>query len=216
MTINETAGRSAGHGALDSAGLYAACRSADAQAQAAAYETLWHYLLRVALQMVYDQPQAEALAQDCAQVALIRVHGRMAECSAPEAFFAWARRIVVNATIDELRRLKRLVPLDEEDDDDEPATQLPAHVPPLETTALDRISLAELRAMIQRAPISARSARVVVGRYVDNQPDEILAKAESRLSARPVLPSHVQVTRTKDIAKLRAWAPLWEFLRSAQ
>jgi RNA polymerase sigma factor (sigma-70 family) len=211
MTTSEFSERTS----QDSAELHAACRSADPQVQATAYETLWHYLYRVALQMVSDHPQAEAMAQDCAQVALIRVYERFAECSAPGAFYAWARRIVVNATIDELRRQKRLVPFAEDEGEDEP-TPLPAPRPSIEATILETISLAQLRNIIQQAPISGRSSRVVLGRYLDNLPDETLARAESKLSPRPVLPSHIQVTRTKDIARLREWEPLRAFLRAAQ
>src|SRR6266508_571041 len=95
----------------NSAELYAACNSADPQEQSAAYTSLWQYLCRVALQIVYDQPDMDAMAQDCAQVALIRIHERLAECAEPQAFQAWARRIVTNVAIDELRRQKRLVPM---------------------------------------------------------------------------------------------------------
>ena len=202
-----------------SAELYAGCASADVQVQVSAYENLWRYLLRVATQMTWDHPAAEAMAQDCAQAALIRIHDRLAECGEPAAFHAWSRRIVANVCIDELRRQKRLVFV-VDDEGDEPGERSPLDTladpePSPERTVLDTVSLAELRALIGRAPISERSARVVLGRYVDNLPDEVLAQHESRLSGQRVLPSHVQVTRTKDIARLRTWPPVHEFLRSA-
>ncbi len=205
-----------------SAELYAACRSTDLQVQSIAYTMLWQYLCRVALQIVRDQPDPEALAQDCAQEALVRIHERLAECARPEAFHAWARRIAANAAIDELRRLRRLVPLAEEDEyEGGPSTRgagagagaIRAPEPTADAGGPDQADLAELRALLQRAPISARSCRVVIGRYLDSLPDEALAEVESRLAGGSVLPSHVQVTRTKDIARLRQWEPLRTFLK---
>jgi RNA polymerase sigma factor (sigma-70 family) len=192
--------------------LYRACGSAEPQVQASAYQALWQYLCRVALQIVYDQADRESLAQDCAQVALIRVHERLAECTEPAAFFAWARRIVANVAIDELRRQKRMAPLGDDDlGHDDVLSSGPTTT--IETSALERIDQSQLRAIIQRAPISARSARVVLGRYFDDLPDEVLAQTESRLAGQPVRPSHIQVTRTKDIARLRRWEPLRAFLK---
>jgi RNA polymerase sigma factor (sigma-70 family) len=185
---------------LESTELYAACRSADPRRQAAAYQRLWRYLYPIAAYMVRDQPDAEALALDCAQRALIRVHTSIQECREPAAFGAWARRIVRNLVIDELRRQKRLMPL--ENDDNAPAA----------TTQLQTEAIApqdeNLERLIQRAPISDRSRRVVNGRYLDDVPDEILAQVESQLAGQSVAPSHIQVTRAKNIAKLRAWPPL--------
>lgn len=201
----------------DSAALYTACHSTDPQAQSEAYTALWQYLCRVALRVVYDQPDMDAMSQDCAQIALIRIHERLWECADPQAFYGWARRIVTNIAIDELRRRKRLTPLTDEDDhDDAPATSglsSSAVTPAYETAVLNKIDQAELRALIEHAPISQRSARVVLGRYFDNLPDEELARVESQLAGQQVLPSHVQVTRTKDIARLRQWERLRAFLR---
>lgn len=198
---------------MNSTELYAACRSADRLTQAAAYETLWGYVYRVAFYMVRDQPEADALAQDCAQVALVRVYERLEECREPAAFRVWARRIVSHIVIDELRRRKRLVPLAKDEwraksnDIPPPANSQPS----LEATVFEKASQAELRNLIMRAPISDRSRRVVVGRYLDNTADDVLAQAESKLIGRLVLPSHVQVTRAKNLAKLRDWDPLRAF-----
>lgn len=192
-----------GHSFADSAEMYAACCSADALVQAAAYETLWVYLYRVALQVVYDQPEAEMLAQDCAQNALIRVHERRAECREPAAFRSWARRIVVNLAIDTLRRIKRETRLD---------TKESGHRSTSGRSELESKVLGdELLALISQAPISERSRRVVLGRYRDGIPDERLAQEESRRAGRSVLPSHLQVTRSKNINKLRNWEPLQAF-----
>jgi hypothetical protein len=67
--------------------------------------------------------------------------------------------------------------------------------------------------MLQQAPISDRSRRVVIGRYLDDLPDDQLAATESDLSATDVQPSNIQVTRSKNISKLRDFEPFIAFLR---
>ena len=174
--------------------LYEACRRADP----AGYEQLWVYLYRVALQLTNDP----ALAQDCAQTALIRIYQQLADCREPAAFYLWSRRIVSHLTIDQLRRDKRLIALDE-------TTPAPLST---ETTALNQLHHVALRQLLDQAPISERSRRVVVGRFLDDLPDEPLAERESQLAEQPILPSHIQVTRAKNIAKLRGYGPLRRFL----
>jgi len=194
--------------AMDSAELYHACRHGDAAAQEAAYRTLWRYLYSVAYQILRSQADPDALAQDCAQMALVRVHQRLIECQEPNAFKSWARRITSNLAIDELRRRKRLA--DSAGNDDNGAVDAlvaAAHTQP-ERTVLAQISESDLRALLDRAPISARSLRVVVGRFLDDVVDEVLAQTESQLAESDVLPSHIQVTRSKNLSKLRAWEPL--------
>lgn len=197
---------------MTSAELYAACCSTDRLVQVDAYETLWRYLYQVAFQMLYDQPGADGLAQDCAQVALVQVHEKLAECREPAAFRAWARRIVCNVVIDELRRRRRLVPLPEDETDEAQVRPVADPQPLPEATALKTVRQLELYELIERAPISERSRRVVLGRYRDDIPDEVLAQEESQRVGRPVQPNHLQVTRAKNIAKLRGWEPLQTFL----
>jgi RNA polymerase sigma factor (sigma-70 family) len=192
----------------DSTELYTACRSVDPLTLAAAYETLWGYLYRVALQVVYDQPEAEMLAQDCAQRALIRIHERITECREPAAFRTWARRIVTNLAIDTLRRAKREILLNEGESDHLSTSA------PLEFEG--KMLRDDLLSLISRAPISDRSRRTVLGRYMDGIPDEKLAQEESRLAGQSVRPSHLQVTRSKNISKLRRWKPLRTFEKLIQ
>jgi RNA polymerase sigma factor (sigma-70 family) len=198
---------------LDSAQLYHACRSEDQAVRSQAYQSLWTYLYRIALKIVYDQPDAPAFAQDCAQAALIRVHERIDECQGPASFRAWARQITSHLAIDALRRQKRLNPLDDGHDDDQSTTQpLPAAGPGPETVALTGIQLDQLETLLNQAPISQRSRRVVLGRYLNDEPDEILAQTESQLAEEAILPSHIQVTRSKNLSKLRQWEPLRAYL----
>jgi hypothetical protein len=104
-------------------------------------------------------------------------------------------------------------------DEGDPAEDAPAgarqrssYQPSAEATVLGEIGTAGLRRLISRAPISGRSRRAVLGRYLDDLPDELLAQAESELAGQAVLPSHVQVRRAKDLARLRVYAPLLAFL----
>jgi len=191
--------------ALESVTLHTACGSPDTAVQTAAYHALWHYLYRVAAAMTRSQPDGEALAQDCAQRALLRVHQQYDRCDEPKAFRVWTRRIVCNLVIDELRRRKRLQPLPEPG----PDLAQPDHV---ESAVLGEITAVSLRQLLAQAPISDRSRRVVIGRYLDNNDDETLALTESELANSEVLPSHIQVTRAKNIAKLRQWPLLAQFL----
>lgn len=197
--------------ALTASELYTACCSADQHIQSAGFEALALYLYRVALFLVHDQTEAAELAHDCTQNALIYIFQHLADCREPAAFRAWARRIVSNTTIDELRRRKRVVPLI--DDDAEAMTWHQA--PSFEAEVLDNLSLNELGSLIEHAPISARSRRVVLGRYLADRSDVELARQESELAGQEVLVSHVQVTRAKDIGKLRQYPPLRGLLEAA-
>ncbi len=194
----------------ESSALYAACGSADPVQQETAYRELWRYLYRVALFMTRNQPDGDALAQDCAQRALLRVHQEYARCIEPAAFHAWARRIVTNLVIDELRRQRRLQPFPEPEQE---ATLPIASGKNVETAVLHSLTAHSLRQLLRQAPISDRSRRVVIGRYLDDLPDEHLAITEGNLANQEVLSSHVQVTRAKNIAKLRQWPMLGQFLQ---
>ncbi|MBE7557125.1 MAG: RNA polymerase sigma factor [Anaerolineales bacterium] len=196
---------------LDSVQLYRACYSPDEQVRYAAYEILWEYLYRVALKVVYDQPDAEALAQDCAQTALLRIHERLTDCNEPNTFRAWARRITSNVAIDALRRQKRLIPLETGSDDERIVPQSSVKQSGVDTEVLNGVGLDELRSLLSQAPMSTRSQRLVLGRYLDGKRDEELARIESDLVNQTVLSSHIQVTRSKNISKLRDWKPLQLF-----
>ncbi|MBE2222619.1 MAG: sigma-70 family RNA polymerase sigma factor [Anaerolineae bacterium] len=195
---------------LDSADLFVACGSRETAVQAAAYRELWHYLYRVALHVASQQPDQEALAQDCAQRALLRIHQQRETCEEPKAFRSWSRRIVTNLVIDELRRRQRLQPL--ESTSETTLNTFHQQSISLEGCVLAEISLADLRQMLLQSPMSGRSQRVVIGRYLDDVDDESLAETESNLAQQEVLPSHIQVTRSKNIAKLKKWDALREAL----
>jgi RNA polymerase sigma factor (sigma-70 family) len=194
---------------VDSADLYNACGSSDRAVQAEAYRILWDYLYRIAFYLTARQPDQEALAQDCAQRALIRIHQQRRRCEEPKAFRTWSRRIVSNLTIDELRRRKRLQPLPDPAQEAQLDTEA---APNPELEIADSLTAVSLRHLLQTSPMSDRSRRVVIGRYLDDLDDNILAQTESELAGEDVHPSHVQVTRSKNISKLRQWPLLRRFL----
>jgi RNA polymerase sigma factor (sigma-70 family) len=194
------------HFSNDSQALYAACASDGSDAQIDAYESLWTDLYRIAFAMLRERPGGDALAADCAQAALIKIHRNLAQCRNPAAFREWAAQVARRVVLDELRRPEhaRRAPLP--GDDDHAAVQ--ADGPPA-----DGDLRATLLAAIEHGPLSDRSRRVVLGRFFQEQHDEALAQAESAIAGQPVLPSHVQVTRAKNLAKLRGNAALVERLR---
>ncbi len=192
----------------DSQSLYAACADDGSDAQIDAFEVLWGDLYRIAYTMLYDRPGGDALAADCAQAALIKIYRNLAQCRNPAAFREWAAQVLRRVVIDELRRPEhaRRVALPENGDHSAMIAAPPTPMPDadLRTTLLTAI---------ERGPLSDRSRRVVVGRYFNEQPDETLARTESDLAGQTVLPSHIQVTRAKNLAKLRGDAALLELLR---
>ncbi len=199
----------------ESAALYRGCASLEPETQTAASTALWDYLYRVARQITYDQPGADALAQDCAQTALVRIHARLNECREPAAFRVWAKRIVSRLAIDELRRRKRLLPL-EKDGILQPVQPSSDETRPPEQITTETISLRELHTLLSHAPISPRSRRVVIGRYLEDKTDEALSQIESEIAGREIRPSHIQVTRSKNMTKLRGWEPLLTYLRGKE
>lgn len=197
---------------LESTALYNRCQPSSPH-QAEAYIDLFEYLYRISFGMVYKQPDGEALAQDCAQDALVKIHQGIDDLVEPKAFLSWSRRIVHNRTIDELRKRKRLQPLIPEISYEE-APDLPPQFLKMaaEKTVADQMSKDALRLLLEHAPISERSRRVVIGRFLDDVDDETLAKYEAKLVQNEVLPSHIQVTRSKNIYKLKKWPQLKHFL----
>lgn len=196
----------------DSTTLYEGCQSSDSVLQTRAYQVLWDYVYRVAWHLVYQQPNATDLAEDCAQKALIRIHERFIDCDNPAGFRTWARRIVSNLTIDWLRREKRLAPLEPPGEGEAPPEYQATQIPSPEKIVLQTITAENLKTLINQAPISDRSQRVILGRYFEDEPDEVLAKREHDLTGQPVLPSHIQVTRSKNFTKLKGWSRLQAML----
>jgi RNA polymerase sigma factor (sigma-70 family) len=192
---------------IDNQSLYAACGQEGSDAQSAAFTILWDYVYRIAYAMLHTRPDAEALAADCTQITLLKIHRSMAQCREPAAFRGWAAQIARRTVIDLVRQDAhvQLVPLPIDDD----APHQAFVVQPPSTNDLHALLLAA----IQNGRLSERSQRVVIGRFFHDQADEALARVESQLSGETVLPSHIQVTRAKNLAKLRQDTALIHHLR---
>jgi RNA polymerase sigma factor (sigma-70 family) len=184
--------------------LYQACCNAGSVAQHDAFATLWRLLYPIASAMLRARPDAEALAADCTQTALIKIHRSLAQCREPATFTSWAAQIARRAVLDALRQpaLTRQVPLPS--GPAEPMAPAPAADEDVRITLL---------AAIEHGPLSERSRRVVLGRFFAERTDEALAAVETQLAGEVVLPSHIQVTRAKNLAKLRQDAALVARLR---
>jgi DNA-directed RNA polymerase specialized sigma24 family protein len=115
--------------------------------------------------------------------------------------------------IDELRRRARRQVIDVQPEEMPDDTRTSFSDSP-EAIVVDWESAGSIRQLLRQAPISERSFRTVAGRYLDNVSDEELAKQESERSGQALLPSHLQITRAKNLSKLRAWDHLSRFLGS--
>ena len=189
--------------------LYTACRQDGSQAQTDAFASLWAPLYRIAWAMLRSQNDGESLAHDCTQMALIKIYQRIDSCTNPASFRAWANQILRRTVLDELRRPEHARRVTLPDDHDEAAAWLIAPPDAPDPTDLRGVLLD----VVQRGPLSARSRRVVLGRYFQEQTDEELALAENAGDEQRVLPSHIQVTRAKDLAALRRDPALLNQLR---
>jgi RNA polymerase sigma factor (sigma-70 family) len=194
-------------GPNESAALYHACRRDGSAEQAAALQELGAAFYRIAYAMLRERPGRADLAADCMQLALIKVYQRIEQCREPEAFRGWAARVARRTVLDALRQSVATQAETLPDDRALPPSALAAA-----PSGPDELALL-LRSAIASAPLSERSRRVVVGRFFEERDDYDLARAESVLAAQTVLPSHVQVTRAKNLAKLRADTLLLEQLR---
>lgn len=197
--------------------LYEACCRTGSEEQAVAYTELFQGFYRVALRMVANthHPEPEALAADCAQEALLKTHRHLADVKSPDAFRAWAAATLRNHVLNRLQQWRgqeaHLVrPYDADDDDAQeggPALQPAPRPAPQAADPFAGVENAELAlalgAAIAAAALSERSRWVVAGRYLLDLEDQVLAAQLTQREGCDVLPSHVQTTRSKNLAKLR-------------
>ncbi|HEX6288856.1 MAG TPA: sigma factor [Herpetosiphonaceae bacterium] len=193
---------------VDDRTLYVACQQDGTDAQADAFEQLWAYLYRIAYAMLRTQRDPASLASDCTQKALIKIHRSLEQCRNPVVFREWTAQIVRRVVLDELRRPEyRRYPAISIDDE---------HAPWL-ATSQQLADTTDVRALLHdvifHGPLSERSRRVVIGRYFAEQTDEVLARAETERAGQEIRPSHIQVTRAKNLAALRRDPALLDRLR---
>jgi RNA polymerase sigma factor (sigma-70 family) len=183
---------------LDDRTLYVACQQDGTDIQVDAFKQLWSHLYRIAYAMLHAHRDPASLASDCTQTSLIKVHRNLEQCRNPAVFREWAAQIVRRVVLDELRRpeYRRQTGLSLDDE----------HAPWV-ATAQQLTDVTDARALLQEVilhgPLSERSQRVVIGRYFEEQTDEVLARVETQRAGQAIRPSHIQVTRAKNLAALR-------------
>lgn len=180
---------------VNSSELYAGCLSEQTAVQTNAYTKLWQIIYPTAF---YMANRDEMRAEEYAQRAIERIFHKIDSCESPATFIGWAKQITRNLIVDELRRQQRLVDWDE-------TRSWPETGVSLEERVLEKISVEEWRVVLQQAPLSDRSRRVIIGRFLDDTPDETLSYIESELAQAKVRPSHIQTTRSKNLSKLRTY-----------
>ncbi len=193
---------------LDDRTLYVACQQDGTDIQTDAFKQLWSHLYRIAYAMLHSQRDPAAVASECTQKSLIKIHRSLDQCRNPAVFREWAAQVLRRVVLDELRRpeyrRQTTIAIDEEHGPWLAAPQQLAGV--TDVRAL-------LHEVILHGPLSERSQRVVIGRYFDEQTDEVLAHAETQRAGQQIRPSHIQVTRAKNLAALRRDEALVERLR---
>jgi RNA polymerase sigma factor (sigma-70 family) len=90
-----------------------ACRTGDRDAQFRIYKLYYKAMYNTSLRIVNDTAEAEDIMQESFLDAFQRLHGYTGEGS----FGSWLKRIVINRSLDYLRRVKETVSFDEVDYD---------------------------------------------------------------------------------------------------
>ena len=145
-----------------------------------------HRLLRAAWLLTHDEHRAEELAQD----ALVRTYAAWHRVRTDDAF-SYARRALLNASVDGWRRRRQ-----EHLTDEVPEARLTTS---FEEVIVDRDHLVEA---LQR--LTLRERRVVVSRYyLDLSEDMVAAELEISVGT-------VKSTTSRALAKLRVRTPMSE------
>ena len=120
--------------------LLAGCRRQEPAAQWALYDRF------VGPMLVVAQRYAPSLAdaEDALQEAFIKIFQKLPEQREPAAFPGWVRRIVISTAIDAWHKRRRHLP-----EFDLSEVQ---HLPALEASALDQLTVAEVKVLIDQLP----------------------------------------------------------------
>lgn len=151
------------------AALLAGCRRHDTAAQGALYERFALPMLAVAQRYAPSRADAE----DALQEAFIKVFQKLDDQRDPAAFPGWVRRIVVRTAITAWHR-RRLRRTDFELED-------ALHVPTPDGDALDHLTLAEVKALIDKLPAGCRLVMLLatIEGYSHPEISELLGIAEA-------------------------------------
>jgi len=214
----------------DPAQLHAACLSGERCVRDGAFQHLWkHVLFPYARKLCDRWADAEAAAEDIAQTALSSIWRKLDQVREADDFLKWARRAVSNAFIDEYNRRTmpasgasskvldhgnltpprqpRWEPLASGEDSDEGGNHRTSD--DVEAQVIDAVWLDRLRGVLRRAPmLSPAEKPAIIHHICDGLTDAEIADLERERTGRPVLPSHVQVNRSRGLRKLQLAAYL--------
>ena len=174
--------------------LYNAFGQNGSDRQREAFDLLYRELYAISLFMLQTTAASEphALAQDCAQEAIVKVWKHLATCEQPDALRSWAKTIVRNQTLNEIAKLKRRQEDPIEHHVDKPRLDE-------QTIPTKRLEKAEryraILDLLDAAPISERSRYVILAKYLLHMTEEEICQALSQKEGVALKPSHVQVTR---------------------
>ena len=126
------------------ADLLARCRRHEPAAQRALYDRFAGPMLALARQYAPTTPDAEDAVQD----AFLKVFRHLPEQRVDGAFAGWVRQIVVRTALDAWQRGRTRRPAFELD--------VAHHLPAPDASAVDQLTLAEVRALIERLPDGCR------------------------------------------------------------
>lgn len=193
--------------------LYIAFGRDGSEQQRQAFEILYQELYAISWFMLQTTPVAEpqAVAQDCTQEALVKIWKHLDTCEQPDSLRHWAKTIVRNQTLNEIARLKRKPQASIEQVVDQPI--LDERVIPSDALDKQEKQLAILD-LLATAPISDRSRYVILAKYLLQLTDEEISHALSQREGETIKPSHVQVTRAKNIKKITQNAALRQKFRA--
>lgn len=181
--------------------LYTAFGQDGSEHQRQAFEILYQELYALSWFMLQttSAPEPQALAQDCTQEALVKIWKYLDTCEQPDSLRHWAKTIVRNQTLNEIARLKRKP----QDSIDRVVDQPMLDESAIPSTVFEQqekqLAILDLLAT---APISDRSRYVILAKYLLQISDEEISQALSQREGEPIKPSHVQVTRAKNIKKI--------------
>ena len=192
--------------------LYTALSQSGSEQQKQAFEILYQELYAISFFMLQTTaaPEPRALAQDCAQEALVKVWKHLATCEQPDAMRSWAKSIVRNQTLNEIARLKRKMVDSLDDHVDKPLLDS-------QTTPVANFQAKEkynaILDLLAVAPLSERSRYVILAKYLLQMTEEEICQALTQREGSEVKPSHVQVTRAKNFKKIYSDPELYQKFR---
>ncbi len=151
------------------ADLLARCRQHEPAAQLALYERFAVPMLAVATRYAPSRPDAEDALQD----AFIKIFANLPDQREPGAFAGWVRRIVVSTAIDawHQRRRRRI----------EFALDDALDVPTPDASAIEQLTVAEIKTLIDRLPAGCRLVMLLftIEGYAHAEIAELLGIAEA-------------------------------------